>query len=781
MKKIVGILLTLILFTLYVFIFSSIAKDKTVSFDLKAALSYIEDLAADAMMGRKSGQPGGAMAEDYVASKFREWGLEPAGNHETYLQNLTLEHSHVAEGVGLEIITNRERRNFYYGEDWKVQRLSGSGHFTAELVFVGYGIHAPEKEYDDYIGVDVKGKLVLFSSDTPRSLNERLKKEAQMQNRIKAAQDHSALGVLFFRKEPGTRRQFRFRIQKEFHKPDFVILSLEDKVINFIFKDLGVESRYLYREIEKISKPMSFETGVKAFVSVNALFDAERPTRNVLAKISGTDRVLKDESVIIGAHMDHLGVNPLGEVMNGANDNASGTAVIMEIARIMKLNHTKPKRTVIFALWAGEEQGLVGSRYYADHPNIPIEKTVACINLDMVGHGNGKIPFRGVYYGPQIWEVLKEKLPKEILNDVKPGRGGPGGSDHTSFMMKGVPGFFIITTPFMKYHHSRDDTDLINPEILKKTGDFVHAAVKILASENQNFIQPMRREAFYLKYRTLMNFEMSPLDRFLEHHKDAKDSHVDLQLTLLAEKEGLSGDELRTDILNNILTANEEINKAKGLVFYSDSSQISRDIRLGKTTLLVGLKGIRSFSDDPRWIQVLVRQGVDFVLVDDPAQFFNEKELTEEGKGIVSTANASGLLLLFRGLNSDQMKSLLSFSQKPVILFARNLPDEEIQELIKKKKSALGLLLTQEDESPAYFTKLDLAKKSLGTEHLLFVNEQCVWGKEGKEQMLKVISEILKAEYGRDDISNLFSETFLRVLRDAKGEGEPRPFVYIPF
>ena len=166
--------------------------------------------------------------------------------------------------------------------------------------------------------------------------------------------------------------------------------------------------------------------------------------------------------------MDHLGINPLGEVMNGANDNASGTAVVMEIARIMKFNRTKPKRTVIFALWAGEEQGLVGSRYYADHPNLPIEKTVACINMDMVGQGHGKVPFRGVYYGPQIWKVLKEKLPKDILDDVKPGRGGPGGSDHTSFMMKGVPGFFIITTPFMKYHHSRDDVDLINPEMLKK-------------------------------------------------------------------------------------------------------------------------------------------------------------------------------------------------------------------------------------------------------------------------------------------------------------------------
>lgn len=744
-------------------------------------MSYIEELAADAMRGRESGEPGGVMVEDYVAYKFREWGLEPAGNHETYYQNLTLEHSHVAEGVVFEILTGRERRNFYYGEDWKAQRLSGSGHFTAELVFVGYGIHAPEEEYDDYIGVEVKGKLVFFASDTPRQLKGNLKKEVQMQSRIKAAQDLGARGVIIFRRESDPHRRFRFRIQKEYYKPDFVILTVEDRITNFIFKDLGVDLRYLYREIEKTAKPMSFETGVKAFVSVNAIFDEKRPTRNVIGKISGTDDVLKDESVIIGAHMDHLGINPLGEVMNGANDNASGTAVVMEIARIMKLNQTKPKRTVIFALWAGEEQGLFGSRYYTDHPTHPIEKTVAYINMDMVGHGNGEVPFRGVYYGPQIWEVLKQKLPQEILDDVKPGRGGPGGSDHTPFMLKGIPGFFIITTPFMKYHHSRDDADLINPEMLEKTGNFVHAAVKILASETQNFIQPMRREAFYLKYRTLMNFELSSLHQFIEHHREAKDSHVDLQLTLLAEKEGLSGDGLRTDILKNMLNATEEINKAKGVTFYSDASQISQDIRLGKTTLLVGLKGIRSFRDDPRWTQVLVKQGIDFVFIDDPASLFDEKELTEEGKGIVSTANASGLLLIFKGLNEAQTISLLESTRKPVVLFSRDLPGEEIQEQIKKRESALGLLLCRYDEPSTYFTKLDLAKKSLGTEHLLMVNEQCLWGKEGREQMLKVISEILKAKYGRDDISNLFSETFLNVLREVREEGEPRPFVYIPF
>ncbi|MFQ5721605.1 MAG: M28 family metallopeptidase [Candidatus Aminicenantales bacterium] len=271
----------------------------------------------------------------------------------------------------------------------------------------------------------------------------------------KAAQDLGAVGVLGFRQATSRSRYFRLRLEKEIYKPDFVILSVENRIPNFIFKDLKTELRFLFQEIDKTSSPMSLETGVKIFVSVKATFDPQRPTRNVLAKISGVDNNLRNEYVIIGAHMDHLGLNPLGEVMNGANDNASGTAVVMEIARVMKLNQIKPKRTVIFALWAGEEQGLLGSRYYADHPLYPIEKTVAYINMDMVGHGNGHVPFRGVYYAPHIWEIIKEKLPPEILGYIRPGRGGPGGSDHTPFLAKGVPGYAIMTEGYhFKYHQS---------------------------------------------------------------------------------------------------------------------------------------------------------------------------------------------------------------------------------------------------------------------------------------------------------------------------------------
>jgi aminopeptidase YwaD len=770
------------LFITFLLLFSpTAAKVKEVAFDAQAAWSYIKDLASDSMQGRESGQPSGVMGEEYVASKLKEWSIEPAGDNGTYFQNFTIEHRNIKEGVKLEIIAEKTRRDFYYGEDWRVQRFSGSGHFTAELVFIGYGIHAPEKEYDDYAGVDVKGKIVLFSTDTPQKLEKDLGDLTKMEKRIEAAQKLGARGAIVFRPSTAESRYFRMRLKKELYKPDFVLLSVERKVTDFIFKDLKTELRHLIGEIDEKLKPQSLETGVKAFVSVNAIFDEKRPTRNVLAKITGSDKVLMNEYVIIGGHMDHLGITPMGDIMNGANDNASGTAVVMEIARIMKLNRAEPKRTVIFCLWAGEEQGLLGSRHYADHPLFPIEKTVAYINMDMVGHGSSKIPFQGVYYGPQIWKLLQEKISKEILDYVVPRRGGPGGSDHTPFLEKGVPGFFIITRGAIKYHQSRDDSDLINPEMLKKTGDFVHAAVKILASESGDFFPPLRQENFYLKYQTLINFKLYPLSEVVENHKDARDSHVDLQLSIIAEKEGLSSDRLRIDILKKFLSASEEIEKAKGLSYYSSSGRLSGDIRQGKTTIMAGLKGINAFRDDPSWAQVLAKQGLYFVVVEDPPFLFGKEGLSEEGKNIIKAVNDSGLLLFVNGVDSSQAKLLLKESKKPLAILGKKLPDKEVVELIKEKESAFGLVWSSEVDPVAYFNKLDEFKKAVGTEYLMMINEPCLWGKAGKDQMLKVITEIIKAKYERSDISNLFSSTFLRVLREARGEEDSRPARYIPF
>ena len=746
------------------------AENTEAEFDGDRAHSYIKDMAADAMLGRKSGQPGGVMGERYIAAKFEEWGLEPAGDNGSYFQEFTIEHSHVEEGVVFEVITEKVRRDFYYGEDWRVQRYSGSGHFTTEIVFVGYGIHAPDQKHDDYAGVSVKDKLLLMSADVSPALEKKLGDAVTIDSRIKAAKDLGALGVLVCRfSSPGDSRYFRIRIDKKLYDPEFVILSVEDRVTDFIFKELPIDFGRSFRSTGAGSLPKSFATGVKAFVSVNAIFDERRSTRNILAKISGSYPVFKEETIVVGGHMDHLGVSPLGDVMNGANDNASGTAVTMEIARVMKLNDYKPKRTVIFAAWAAEEQGLLGSEYYVDHPTHPIDKTIVYFNMDMVGHGTRNVRFRGTTYGPEVWDILKEKLPKEILEYTKAEPGGPGGSDHTPFLMKGVSAWALTSDgPHLKYHRPRDDTDLINPAILKKTGDLVSAAVEILAAEEGNFILPMREEMFYLKYLNLPNFKMSPLDNVIANHGDAENSHVKLQLFVLEEDEDLTGDPLRFDTLKKFLAASEKLKEAKGLSLYRSARNADSIFNQGKTAVVPGLRGINVFQDDLKWAPVFGRSGLGFVLIEQSHLLFEEEDLSDSGKKILKALNDGDLFLIIKDFGPECTKALLKRARRPLLLLVKDIPEKSVLETIKRKDSGVGLIWSNE-EPAAYVKKLTDLKEALGTRSIVFVNEACLWGQPTKEALLKVFAEIARADFDRSELMNIFSGNLMRIIDEARG------------
>ncbi len=313
----------------FLFVSPGSSQGKKVPFDGQAAFGYVKALASDAMLGRKSGEPGGQWAAEYIASKLKEWGLEPAGPKGSYFQDMTYEYYEVERGATLDVIAHNKKREFVYGEDWRQFRYSGSGALGAGIVFVGYGISAPQNKYDDYSGIDVKDKLVLFSTDSPRRFEATLREEAQLQNRVKAAQEHGARGVLTFRSDTQAAGAFfRGNLKKDIYRPDFVILSLESKIVDFIFKWQKADPRYFFQQIEETGKPQSYDLGVQALVNIKAVFDEKRPTQNVLAKISGIDANLKNEYVIAGAHMDHLGIDMTGDILNGADDNASGLSLI---------------------------------------------------------------------------------------------------------------------------------------------------------------------------------------------------------------------------------------------------------------------------------------------------------------------------------------------------------------------------------------------------------------------------------------------------------------------
>jgi hypothetical protein len=750
-------------------------------FDGRAAFDYVKALSSDAMLGRKSGEPGGRMGAEYVASRLREWGLEPAGTRGSFFQEFPYEYYEVERGATLGLVAHNTHREFVYGEDWRQYRYSGSGTCGTGLVFVGYGISAPRKGYDEYAGIDVKDKLVLFAVETPRRFGEQLSEDAQLQNRIKAAREHGARGVLTFRSDAQAAGAFfRGGLTKDIYKPDFVVLSVESKVVDFIFKWQRADPRFFFQQIELTGKPQSYDLGVQSLLNIKVSFDEKRMTENVLARITGTDETLRNEYVIVGAHMDHLGLDMTGDVLNGADDNASGTAVVLEAARVMKLNQFRPRRTVIFAAWGAEEEGLLGSKYYTEHPLYPLEKTVANINLDMEGHGTGKVGASGAYYAPETWQILKASLPKEILENTIPGRGGPGGSDHTHFLYNGVPAFMVSTDgPHFKTNRVGDVIDLIKPEILKKSGDFVVAALEVLSTDPRIPIVPRRKEAFFWRFETVVNHQAQTLDAVILAHKDVQDPEVDVQLATLGEKPGLSGDALRIDVMKKLLAGKENVGRTAGLALYGSAAPAGAPMMgprgPSKTTVLLGLQGLAALRTDLRFADVFSRQGVAFVSLTQPGVLFGEKGLTIEGQAIIDALGKANLLVVAKGLNPAQARALLSATKKPVILQTSSVPESDILGLVKSSASTIGLILGNDENASAYFTRLDAAKKAIGAQYLAIVADNSLWLPAGKEQMMTVMADMLKAGYSLEDMANLTSGSFMRALNRSRSADPIRP------
>lgn len=751
------------------------------SFDGKAALEYVRVLSSDAMLGRKSGEPGGRTAAEYVAAKFKEWGLEPAGTNGGYFQDMTIEYYEPARGASLSIVAHGKTREFVYGEDWRQYRYSGSGLLGAGVVFVGYGISAPRKGYDEYAGLDVRNKLVLFATETPRRFEQALQDEAQLQARIDAAREHGARGVLTFRSDTQAAGSFfRGAVRKESYRRDFVILSIESRVVDFIFKWQKADPRYFFQQIELTGKPQSYDLGVQSLLNVQIDFDEKRRTENVLARIPGTDDRLKNEYVIVGGHMDHLGVDMSGDILNGADDDASGTAVVMEAARVMKRSGFAPKRTMIFAAWAAEEMGLLGSKYYTEHPIYPLDKTVANINLDMEGHGTGKVGASGAYYGPEVWQILTSSLPKPILDNVIPGRGGPGGSDHTHFLYNGIPALMVNTDgPHFKTNRVGDVIDLIKPEILQNSGDFVVAALEVLSTDPRIPIVPRRKETFYWRFETIVNHQPQTLDAVIQAHKDVRDPDVDLQLATVGDKARSKGDALRAEVMNALLAGKDAIARTAGLALYGAAAPAGAPMMgprgPSKTTVLLGLPGLTAIRDDLRWADVFSRQGIGFVAVDGRGWLFGEKGVTAEGEKAVDALGKAGILVVAKGLNPAQAKALLAAAKKPVMLHVGALPDQETLGLVKSTGSTLGVIMAKGEAAAAYFGRLDAATKALGSGYVSIVADSSLWEAPGREQVLGVLFEMLKAGYQLDALANVTSGAFTRALARAKAADGIRP------
>ncbi|RPI29333.1 MAG: M20/M25/M40 family metallo-hydrolase [Acidobacteria bacterium] len=484
----------------------------------------------------------------------------PESGAKSYHQEFAmLEVSETSSEINLDtrMGPNGKKRVFQPGMDF-TGSLRGTESLEAPVVFAGYGITEKEVGYDDFKNLDVKGKIVLILSEAPGKNNpespfqkDKELKEKYFQpampafqrggdSRFSKTREIAKLGVaaiLVVNNSgndsltvngmsamstrpvsderpiiPGPRRRLSIPGAPPLMPGESApVINITRDMANAILEPSGEKIDDLKKKIETSNKPASTEIAGSRLSIVSKAKSSLVRCRNVVGYVEGSDPKLKDEIVVIGAHMDHNGKR--GDyIFNGADDNGSGSVGVMALARAFATNPEKPKRTVLFCLWTGEEQGLLGSRYYVMNPVFPIEKTVAYLNLDMISrpYDERTIARAGRMMGvPQSEELLKKIKPANFLpvsfsagsglGDVlknadqsvgldlflrEAGEGrGMGGSDHSSFGAVKVPWAFVITSMHDDYHQTSDSVEKVSGEMMEKISRLIYLTAYTLADK----------------------------------------------------------------------------------------------------------------------------------------------------------------------------------------------------------------------------------------------------------------------------------------------------------
>jgi len=457
------------------------------SISSQTLFDYVKELASDKYAGRLTGTEEYNASAKWVASHFKKWGIAPSGDNGTYLQAFPNPYTLVFKDceVCLQIPYKKStiKKYYNYPNEFIPGSTSGSGEVTSEVIYVGYGVTAPELGYDEYKDMDVEGKIVLMEREVPVSPNkdpELFKKWRPYsfhQYKLENAVAHGAKGMLYNYGPIGNPNNS--------YSKGFIYSHVGNVVVEDVFSGTGRNHKAVVEAIGKTLKPQSFATGKVFTIKNTTEHHPEGIAYNVIGLLEGSDPALRDELIIIGGHLDHLG--RCYEIMPGANDNASAVSVIMGIAEALSKSPVKVRRSVMFLCFGAEEQGVAGSKYYLEHPVFPLEKTVAFINMDGVGCGD-KLSATAAENYPGLWAFLKKANEKYIHRIINPGYFSNIARprlDAARFMWKGVPtisfGAYGAPSP---YHLPSDNIDTITPEILEDTAQLIFMAVVDMAVQD---------------------------------------------------------------------------------------------------------------------------------------------------------------------------------------------------------------------------------------------------------------------------------------------------------
>ena len=445
----------------------------------------VKDLTAPEMDGRRSGTAGGDRAARQIADWLAAAGLRPGGDQGSYLQTFVLETSaRPGPASSLELLGPTPRR-FETGREWIAHGGSLAGEVSGEVVFVGYGAEIPDAKYDDYAGVDVRGKIALALDGAPSHLgNSRVSRL----DKLIAAKRRGAAALLVAGGELPSAEKTSIEV-------GLVSGALTREAADAVLAPAGRTTADAANALAAARGPAPFATGTRAHVRVEKVTDEVRAA-NVIGVLPGTDPALASETVVVGAHYDHLG-RADGVVYPGADDNASGTAVVLGLARAFAAAGGT-RRTLVFTLFGAEELGLIGSRHYVNRPIAPLDRTVAMVNFDMVGRLQGRsLNVGGGDSGSRLGTLVSDAAQLEgVTLEVHGSPYGP--SDHSRFYSAGVPVLFFYTGGHSDYHRPSDTADKIDAAGMARVAAIGARVVERLATESRpvyaQVARPTRRQ-----------------------------------------------------------------------------------------------------------------------------------------------------------------------------------------------------------------------------------------------------------------------------------------------
>jgi len=479
-------------FILIVLITISFSKDKKRSRDvtvdeLKMHVSY---LTSDKLKGRLTGSEGDSLAAEYIRSELKASGLDPL--YHTGFQRFRITDKIINGPNNLLTVKSTSLK---LNTDFAPLAFSQNSSFSGEVVFAGYGFEINEDslKWNDYKGIDIKGKVVMILRFDPEI--EKLKspfiRYSRDRDKVLQAKDLGAAAVLLVSGktfDPEDKFEALTKGEQSVGIPAF---RISRKIANEILEEKKLTIVNIEKSLNDLRKPFSFNTGIE--VSGNSdVVETTVATRNVVMIIPGNDKLLKKQYVVIGAHFDHLGMGGVGSgsrvpdtlgVHHGADDNASGVAMAMELAQKFAATPKSHKRSIVVVAFSGEEEGLLGSKQFVNKPEIDLTKVNAMVNLDMVGrmNENSMVQIGGVGTADTLKKMIYAYSDTTILK-LSLSEEGYGPSDHASFYGKNIPVLFLTTGAHLDYHTPADTWDKINYAGMVKISDMAYKIISGLAN-----------------------------------------------------------------------------------------------------------------------------------------------------------------------------------------------------------------------------------------------------------------------------------------------------------